>query len=149
MELIDFLVKAKVATYASKGESGETQLDDGCKELVFEEGDFKYIDRYEGSKSFFGKEVVLKNGQKVWQMKYQGGVIDDVSPNEVYNFLKKALKLVSRDRPYRGPENFVEGNFDYVDKSEGDVNDFSGEEKIFFEGREIYKLTYSGGKIKE
>ena len=66
MSFIDFLIKAKVTTYASKGEGGETRLEDGRKELIFEEGDFKYVDRYEGSKSFSGKEIVLKDGQEIW-----------------------------------------------------------------------------------
>ncbi len=38
MHLIEFLVKAKKNTYAS---GGEINLEDGSKELIFEEGEYR------------------------------------------------------------------------------------------------------------
>lgn len=46
MELGKFLIKAKIATYPSVGEVYEMALEDGAKELTFEDGKFKYRDRY-------------------------------------------------------------------------------------------------------
>jgi len=63
MELSKFLVKAKISTYASEGEANEIVLEDGAKELTFEDGEFKYRDRYYGFNPFVGEEIVWKNGK--------------------------------------------------------------------------------------
>ena len=60
MELSKFLVKAKIATYASEGEANERVLEDGAKELTFEDGKLKYRDRYYGFNPFVGEEIVWK-----------------------------------------------------------------------------------------
>ncbi|MDI6721659.1 MAG: DUF5680 domain-containing protein, partial [Candidatus Aenigmarchaeota archaeon] len=87
MELSEFLVRAKLNTYASVGESGEKMLEDGSKELVFEENEFKYRDRYFGFNPFIGQEVVWRKGKVIWAMNYRGRIISgDVSPKYVYKF---------------------------------------------------------------
>jgi hypothetical protein len=149
MELSKFLVKAKIATYASEGEANERVLEDGAKELIFEDGEFKYRDRYYGFNPFIGEEIVWKNGKIVWSMNYYGKIVSDVvSAKEIYEFLKMAMRQVKEDRPFRGPNNFKSGDFEYIDESSGDVNDFFGTEKILFKGQEIYKLIYHGGIVK-
>jgi len=150
MELNKFLVKAKTRTYASVGERGEKILQDGCKELEYSEGNFLYCDRYYGFNPFIGEEVVFDNGEVIWGMNYYGGILDSqISAIEVYSFLQKAMKLVREDRPYRGPNNYIEGEFEYVEKSEGDIERVIGIETIFFRGEEVYKLHYHGGKIRK
>ena len=67
MKLEEFLVRAKQNTYASAGEE-EDILTDGSKELLYEEGDFKYRDRYFGSKTFAGEEIIWKNDNRVIDM---------------------------------------------------------------------------------
>ena len=66
MSLSTFLVKAKKNTYASVGEGSEERLEDSSKELIYEESDFKYRDRYFGS---------LYKDKKVYELSYHGGVI--------------------------------------------------------------------------
>ncbi len=149
MELSKFLVKAKIATYASVGETNERVLEDGAKELTFEDGNLKYRDRYYGFNPFIGEEVVFENGKIVWSMNYYGKIVSNiVSAKQIYEFLKIAMQQVKEDRPFRGPNNFKSGDFEYIDKSTGDVNGFSGNEKILFKGQEIYKLIYHGGIVK-
>ena len=149
MELSKFLVKAKISTYASEGEANEIVLEDGAKELTFEDGEFKYRDRYYGFNPFIGEEIVWKNGKIVWSMNYYGKVISlVVSAKEIYNFLQQAMRQVEEDRPFRGPNNFKSGDFEYTDESSGDVNDFSGTEKISFKRQEIYRLIYHGEIVK-
>ena len=149
MELSKFLVKAKIATYASEGEANKKVLEDGAKELTFEDGEFKYRDRYYGFNPFVGEEIVWKNGKIVWSMNYYGKIVSDVvSAKEIYEFLKMAMRQVKEDKPFRGPNNFKSGDFEYIDESTGDINDFSGIEKILFKGQEIYKLIYHGGIVK-
>jgi len=149
MGLSNFLVKAKIATYASIGETDERVLEDGAKELVFEDGNLKYRDRYYGFNPFIGEEVVFENGKIVWSMNYYGKITSNIiSAKQIYEFLKMAMRQVKEDRPFRGPNNLKSGDFEYIDKSTGDINDFSGTEKILFKGQEIYRLVYHGGNVK-
>ena len=149
MDLREFLVEAKVNTYAAQGEGGEGKLDDGSKELVFEKGDFKYRDRYFGSKFFIGEEVVWGNGKYIWGMNYYGGAIDEkIDPKAIYGFLKEALQKAPLSDPYRGPENLVIGDYKYTNAVDGNLENFSGTEKILYQGKEIYSLRYHGGKVQ-
>ena len=148
MELEEFLVKAKKNTYATAGEGGEKTLIDGSKSLTFEQGRFKYVDRYYGSKTFSGEEVVWQNNKAKWSMNYYGGLTSNMKPaKEVYAFLKEAMKLLTVDKPFRGPDELVDGDFKYINKVRGSVEFFKGEEKIYFKEQEIYHLNYHGGLI--
>ena len=146
MELAKFLIQAKTNTYASKGEGGEKILSEGSKEFEFEEKEFKYRDRYFGHDPFMGEEVVWRGAKIVWGMNYYGLASSDKVPSrEVYEFLKKAMRQIVETRPFRGPDNFKEGDFEYVDKSHGDIKMFHGKETILFKGQEVYQLYYHGG----
>lgn len=148
-ELCEFLVKAKINTYAS-GREGVI-LKNGSKELVFSEGKFLYRDRYFGSNPFIGEEVVFCKGKRIWGMNYYGYTIpwEGVSSKEVYVFLREALKRVGQGRPFRGPEKYERHAFKYVNNTEGDVTKFNGTEKIFYKEKEIYRLLYHGGCIRD
>ena len=99
-KLSKFIVKAKINTYASNGEGGEKVLSDKSKEFIFEEKDLKYRDRYFGSKSFIGEEIVFKKEKPIWGMNYYGGIIsNNTSEKNAYNFLKEALKRVKENKP--------------------------------------------------
>ena len=149
MKLENFLVKAKINTYATDGEGGENVLNDNSKELDYEEGEFKYRDRYFGFNPFVGEEIVWQNDKIIWSMNYYGKIISDIIPErDIYEFLKKAMKSVKEDRPFRGPENLKENDFEYIDKNQGGIKEFIGEEKILYKGKEIYKLYYHGGFIR-
>jgi hypothetical protein len=150
MDLAEFLVKAKKATYASDGEGNETQLPDGTRELIYEENGYKYRDRYFGFNPFGGEEVVWYGGEVVWIMNYYGKTTTkDVPPKNIYEFLKKAMSQVTLDKPYRGPDTFNDGDFQYMDKSRGDTNEFHGKEMIHYRGHEVYWLKYHGGLVKK
>lgn len=146
-ELCSFLVRSKISTYSS-GRKG-TVLEDGSKELVFEEKDFRYRDKYFGFNPFLGQEVVFQKRQVLWGMNYYGGVFSkDVLPEETYDFLREALRRINEESPLRGPENYANGHFCYVNCIEGTIIGFRGTEKISFKGREIYRLFYHGGIIQ-
>lgn len=148
MELPDFLVKAKINTYATSGEGGEQLLEDGSKQLRFEENEFKYMDRYFGFNPFIGEEVIWHHDLVIWGMNYYGKIISDsVSPAELYTFLQKAMRLVEKDRPFRGPETLEEGHYRYVDKSNGSIDNFHGTEEIYYRDKKVYELHYQGGMI--
>ena len=148
MTLGEFLVKAKVRGYATAGERGEALLEDGGKELSYREGPYEYRDRYYGFNPFVGEEVVWMDGKPVWAMNYFGEVTDvSVPPIDVYRFLQQAMRHVDVARPYRGPDAFNDGELAYRDESEGDLEQFTGIERILRAGREIYRLSYHGGKV--
>ncbi|MDO8537552.1 MAG: DUF5680 domain-containing protein [archaeon] len=148
MSLKEFIVKAKFETYASNANS--QKLEEGSKLLSFKEDKFSYIDKYYGFNPFLGEEIVFENNKLIWGMNYFGEISSKkVSSDNVYEFLRKAMKLVSKDRPFRGPASFKEKEFEYSDESIGKIDSFSGIERIFFNGKQVYKLEYHGGFIGE
>ena len=145
-----FLVKAKINTYASSGEGGEKILPDGGKEFEFKDREFKYRDRYLGFDPFIGEEIVWQNEKIIWVMNYYGRIISEtVSAKQIYQFLQEALKKVTEDKPFRGPDNFRQGDFEYFNKTEGTVENFNGDEKIFYRKQLVYQLNYNGGLVTE
>lgn len=147
-QLNKFLVKAKINTYASSGEGGEKILPDGSKEFEFKEKEFRYKDRYFGYNPFIGQEIVWQGEKVVWGMNYYGETISEIiSSKEIYQFLQEALKKITDDEPFRGPDNFRRDDFEYVNRVKGTAGKFKGEERIFYKGQPIYKLSYHGGSI--
>lgn len=148
MNLNEFLVKAKLATYAN-GENAEKKvLEDGAQELSFKEEEYYYRDRYYGFNPFFGQEIVWKNDKIVWFMNYSGNItLNMVSEKEIYSFLQSALRQVKEDRPCRGPNYFKEGDFEYIDDCKGNIKNFIGIEVILYKEKEVYKLNYNGKAI--
>ena len=69
-KLSDFLVKAKINTYASG------------KEFDFEEKEFRYRDRYFGFNPFIGEEVVWQKKEIIWGMNYYGRIVSGTRKNE-------------------------------------------------------------------
>lgn len=148
MELNNFLVNAKISTYATSGESKKVILNDGSKEFTCEEENFRYRDRYFGHNPFVGQEIVWKDNKLCWTMNYYGKVdSDNVSAKVVYSFLKDALKKVTKDLPFRGPKSFQKGEFEYKNNITGDISDFRGEETIYYKNKKLYSLYYHGGYL--
>ncbi|MDD4271472.1 MAG: DUF5680 domain-containing protein [Patescibacteria group bacterium] len=149
-KLANFLVKAKLNTYASSGEGEEKIIIDGSKELTFEEKKIKYKDCYFGYNPFIGEEIVWENNKIIWGMNYYGQVISKTVPSaKIYKFLKEALKTVKENKPFRGANKYKRGDFEYINKIEGDIKNFKGKEKIFCNNKLAYILTYHGGFIQK
>ena len=149
MGLLEFLIKAKKTAYAKEKPDNLEILPNGSRELTFEEGDFVYKDRYYGFDPFSGEETVWQNGIPVWSMNYYGKITSkDVSPKEVYPFLRKAMRLIDESSPFRGPVRFEEGDFVYENNFNGDLNFFSGHESISYRGEGVYFLYYHGGFVR-
>ncbi len=149
MELTDFLVQAKINTYAGAGEGGEGRMSDGCKELVYKEGEWSYRDRYFGGYSFAGQEMVWQSNRPVWAMNYYGTMLsEEVDIGECVTFLKSVLKKITPARPYRGPASYQRENWLYKNTPSGSIDYFSGQESIFFRETKVYELVYHGGFIE-
>ena len=125
-------------------------MEDGSKLLSFKEGRFSYKDKYFGFNPSIGEEIVFENNKPIWGLNYFGEITStSISADKVYEFLRKAMKLVSKERPFRGPVSFKEGEYEYSDESNGGIDSFSGIEKIYSKGKQVYRLEYHGGFIKE
>lgn len=143
--IIDFLIKAKKATYAGDGKKAEPSRPNS-KDLHYVEGSLKYIDTYLGGANFAGEEALWKDDIPFWSMNYIGRVLSgDLS---VYKFLAEALLLVPEEYPYRGPLKYANGDYSYVCTIEGDFHWFSGREEIFCNGSKVYELVFHGGDVK-
>ena len=148
MNLAQFLVEAKKKTYASE-EANKKINEDGSNELLFRKDNLIYKDKYYGADPFIGEEVVLEDNKVIWVMNYYGEVISsDADVKNVYAFLKKAMSQVNEDKPFRGPAEYTEGDYKYLNSNEGDINNFSGSEKIFYKNKNVYKLIYHGCSVK-
>lgn len=149
-ELEEFLNKANKSTYANKNAQKVASTRMGSEDYHFERGDFVYHDTYFGGRDFLGEEIVYKNKKSVWGANYFGFVTDEkISEIDVYNFLRKALMQKYSDIiPVRGPRNFSLGTQEYNFSVVGDIANFSGEERILFNGKIVYRCFVHGGMIK-
>jgi hypothetical protein len=57
--------------------------------------------------------------------------------------------LIDQTNPYRGPEEYIQWKYIYTDNSVGEVDNFSGEESITYDGEEVYKAKYMGGLVDQ
>ncbi len=145
-DLTKFLIKAKLNTYANNGK--ETVLEDGSKELIYEENEFRYRDKYFGFDPFLGEEIVWKNEKVIWGMNYSGRILKKIiSAKQIYDFLKESLRNISLEKPFRGPDNFKKSDFEYKNKTYGNIDNFKGKEMILYKGKKIYALEYHGGLL--
>ena len=142
--IIDFLIRAKKATYAGKG-AETTPSRPKSHDLQFTDGLLKYIDTYLGSEKFAGEEAIWKNDEPIWAMNYVGRVISDGFSGD---FLKEAMSLVSEEYPFRGPLYHKNGDYTYECKIVGDFHWFCGSEEIHLADIKIYECAFHGGDIK-
>lgn len=74
--IIEFLIKAKQATYAGKGaETASSRVK--SHDLVYRDGEYMYYDTYLGGEKFAGEEALWISEIPYWSMNYVGRVIGD------------------------------------------------------------------------
>jgi hypothetical protein len=152
--LAAFLVTAKRKTYAGLDDDATVAAPilRGSKQLEYSEQDLHYRDIYFGMSFFAGQETVTANERVIWSMSYAGGVSPDITDRgrflAIYAFLRQALLGIGEARPFRGPSQFEQGDFRYINTSEGDISEFHGTEQIYHGATRVYDLRYSGGIIR-
>lgn len=149
--LISFIRKAKLATYAAAGDDASVSpllLD--TKQLEYREGAYFYRDIYSGMGLFVGQELVYHNDQALWSMVYSGGVHSAVCVDMVnlYQFLRTALLQAPEHLPLRGPDGLNDELWQYRCYVSGSLERFQGEEIILFEEKPVYSLLFSGGLLR-
>jgi hypothetical protein len=145
-DFVTFLIRAKQQTYAS-GRAPDQSSRPLSHDLHYDEGEYIYIDSYLGGFHFIGEEAVWSEGKAIWGMNYYGKMLVETIPAGFGEFLKAALMRLPRDTPYRGPEDYSEGDFTYHCRVTGTLERFLGEEEISFKGEPIYWLAFHGGEI--
>ncbi len=144
-KIIDFLIKAKKATYAGKGaETASSRV--GSHDLSFQEDELLYYDTYLGGEKFAGEEALWISDVPYWSMNYLGRVTGE---NFSGDFLKEALLNVPFEMPYRGPMVYSNGDYSYQCSVSGTFDWFQGREVISYRGTEIYECVFHGGLIKQ
>ena len=142
--LIDFLLRAKRATYAGKGPEAPPSRP-GSHDLHYAEGDMSYIDSYLGGERFAGEEALWQASKPVWAMNYIGRVTGEGFSGD---FLKAALRQGSPEMPWRGPREFQQDGYVYRCSITGEFAWFRGTETISRNGRTIYECLFHGGSIE-
>jgi hypothetical protein len=154
--LIKFIAKAHRNTYAA---SKEIKLKYKCAipilpkhvDYDFLDGDWRYHDSYAGNSWAPGREVVFLKNEPVWCMSYQGQTIPNLSKefiDQIFNFLKNALRNFTKDIPFRGLHGYEEGDFYYSFTFEGDYSYFVGREFVTHKGKEVFFQDVMGTLIK-
>jgi hypothetical protein len=150
-----FLVEAKRRTYAGLDDDATvpTPIIAGSKQLEYSDRELNYRDIYFGMAYFVGQEVVTANRRAIWSMSCAGGTSPDITECEkflaIYAFLRKALLRISEDRPFRGPSQFEDGEYRYVNRSEGEISEFHGAEQTYLRGTQVFTLQRRHRSIAE
>ncbi len=148
-DLKKYMVKAQ-APHAFGTAEVTKDADNGAWIIAHTDGDWSLKDSFYGGQPYGGQETIFYKGKAVWIMVYYGRVYDTkLSANDVYDFLRKALQHPPKARPYRGPASFTEANLTYKNISQGEIDEFSGEEMILEGGTEIYSAVYFGGLVDQ
>ena len=148
-KLTDFLIDAKKTTYAGEGNLTRPSRPES-KDFKYEDDDYYYIDSYLGGTNFVGEEIVgmFNSKDTIWGMNYYGYMLVEKLPKGFSAFLKKSLKNVPVEAPFRGPANFKELDYEYNCNWNGDIYRFRGKETIKYKGHYIYELVFHGGEVK-
>ena len=105
-DLKQFLLESNLSSYASETVT-ETKELDGSTSIVFAKGKFRSHDNYFGGEPYGGRVVVFHQEKPVWLMVYYGQVHATISDlGKIYSFLKKALKKMPPDNPFRAGKLF-------------------------------------------
>ncbi|MFQ7171240.1 MAG: helix-turn-helix domain-containing protein [Thomasclavelia ramosa] len=110
---IDFMLKAKKATYAKK-EGKTVSSRPNSHDYQYQENEYLYIDTFVGSEFFGGEECVYKDNIPLYK-EYYGKVLMRL----LVVIFEEALLLVDRTS-FRGPALYTNGNYTYHCSYDGD-----------------------------
>ncbi|MBD5537387.1 MAG: hypothetical protein HDQ99_17360 [Lachnospiraceae bacterium] len=143
-EIVDFLILAKRNTYAAvKNQTASSRKN--SHDFCYEKDGFTYYDSYLGGKYFAGEEAVWRYDSPIWSMNYTGRVVGE---NFDGVFLKEALMAVPKELPFRGPEIYTKGDYQYRCRVDGSFEWFQGYEEIFYGSEKIYECYFHGGVVE-
>ena len=148
----DFLIEAKKQTYANENVSKTASSRLNSNDYEYKKDNMIYHDTFFGGTNFIGEEVVYIDNKTYWAMNYYGTTLDEnLSEEAMDKALRPALMKVGENNnviPVRGPKEFINGEYKYAFKVNGDINCFNGIETIYKNNVKIYELKCTGGLIK-
>lgn len=132
------------------GESDMRSEKNGSRTIHFSDGDWSMTDNFFGGEPYGGQQVVFYKGEPAWLCVYYGRVLrTNLSPEEVYGFLREALQHPSKGMPLRGPVSYKVNTLEYRHKLTGELDDFTSEEEILESGQRIYWAKFLGGWVDQ
>jgi len=144
-ELKSFLMRANMPH--ATGEAETINESDGSRTIEFEDGDYRMHDNFFGGEPYGGRLVVFHKDKPLFMEVYYGQTSRPA--DEVYDFLRQALRHPSEDNPYRGPAEFKKGNFLYKSSTDGDIASHTVKEFIYDGDDEIYRAVFIGGLVDQ
>ncbi len=134
-ELTGFLAESYRHGWAASAPKEKDPIT-GEKTLVYERGDWRYIDKYTGYFAAPGESKVYYKGRHVWSMFYGGTGQEEQhfdKVKETYDFLKQALGAAEPELPLRGPESYKseDGHLLYEFTLDGDLLNGVWHEEIY------------------
>jgi hypothetical protein len=156
-KLIKFIAKAHKNTYAApqeirKKHKCKIPILKNHKDYHFKEGEFSYHDSYAGNTFAPGREVIFFKDEPIWAMAYQGQTIskykEDFFEKKVFPFLKIALTNFDEKNPFRGPKEFIDGDFKYTFEMMGDYTYFTAKETVVYKKEIVFFQNVMGSIIK-
>lgn len=145
--LKQFLLASNNAGYAGGQEKKWVKEPNGSTTIRFASGDWKSHDNFFGGEPCGGRLVVFYKDKPVWIMVYYGWVKAGIDPNPVYEILRESLKQMPLDYPYRGPREFIKGDWAYQNTWQGELDRYDGEETVLHGENRMYKANYRGGWV--
>lgn len=146
-EIQDILRKFNEMGYADANVKYEDNKKNG-KVLTRQDGEWKYEDEFYGGEPYSGNETLWYGDKDVFRCVYWGKVADGINFSDVYDFLRKALKVGPTGTcVHRGPECFSEDNLVYTNSCSGDIEEFTQTERIYMGDKEVYTAYFIGGRV--
>lgn len=148
-ELTSFLYLASQKGYGTGTYSDWIKEKDGSTSIAFQDKNWRIHDNFFGGEPFGGRTVVFLEEKPIWLMTYYGKILPEntLEIEEIYSFLQKALLKTIENFPIRGPKEYAQDKFLYLNSWQGKIDDFSGQEKISHLGKEVYQANYLGGLV--
>ena len=81
-------------------------------------------------------------------MSYRGAAVEGADTKEVFGYLQKILREHSDEVRLPGNKKYIDNEWRYEDKCDGNFDEFSGEEKIYQNGKLVHWMKYFGGEIE-
>lgn len=144
-ELTNFLLKARIKTYAGKGGKVKSAFK-GSDQLEYSQGKWFYRDiYYTGKGTFMGLDTVYYDNKPVWSSSYYGNY-KKMTEKEIDDVLRKALIENWKTTRIWERVEWAYKNYKYICEPDfnGSIEELGGTEKIFKNNKQVYTFYYAG-----
>ena len=147
-DLISFINEANSAGYEQDKPLNLKKETNGSTTIYYQKNDWEFHDNFFGGEPYGGRNVIHYKNKPVHITVYYGNVDQSLDPNQIYPFLRTALRA-GKEKAFRGPNSYSENNFAYKRELKGTIKEFHLEEKIFLNKKLVYKAVFIGGLVDQ